>query len=100
MEVIWKKRVKTSAEGEFDLQLEDWSKSYNDVPKGSTLAAYPVAKNDGDGYFTPKKGKTFRWDMWFDSRFEAEAAAKKIEAGMSLKKFADKLWNKEYAECI
>ena len=100
MEIIWKKRVKTDHDGEFDLQLEDWSKSYDNTPKSSTLAAYPVAKHDGDGYFAPKAGNVFRWDMWFGSRWEAEVAAKCIEAGMSLKRYSDKLWNKEYAVCL
>ena len=100
MEIIWKKHIKTDADGEFDLQLEDWSKSYDNTPKSSVLAAYPVAKRNCDGYFTPKVGREFRCDMWFGSRWEAEVAAKAIEAGRSLKYYADKLWNKEYAVCL
>lgn len=102
MEIIWKKRVTTTENGTFDLQLEDWSKDYpGTFPYGSTMAAYPIAKADGSTYFSPRRGQPFRCAFYFPNREVAGDAAEAIAfRGAELSWYADYLDRKDYLPCL
>ena len=102
MEIIWKKHVTTTENGDFDLQLEDWSKDYpGTFPYGSTMAAYPIAKADAGGPFGPRRGKIFRFAFEFPNNELALNAAEAIaHAGAELSWYADYISWHEYLPCV
>lgn len=102
MEIIWKKHVNTSENGEFDLQLEDWSKEFpGTFSYGSVMAAYPVSKTDAGGTFGPRRGEPFRCAFNFPNVEIAQSAAEAIaHAGAELSWYAAYLDFKEYLPCL
>jgi len=102
MEIIWKKRVTTTENGTFNLQLEDWSKDYpGTYPYGSTMAAYPISKADAGGTFGPRRGFAFRCAFNFPNVEAAQTAAEAIaHAGAELSWYAHYLDFKEYLPCL
>ena len=83
------------------LQIEDWSNDYDFLPRGSTLAAYPLSKVDLDGQFAPKRNKEFRVSFNFDSELEAKQAFNDLSAGSKqLVDFKGCINNPKKIECI
>lgn len=102
MEIIWKKRVTTTENGDFDLQLEDWSKEFpGTFSYGSVMAAYPISKTDAGGTFGPRRGKPFRCAFNFPNVEAAQTAAEAIaHAGAELSWYVTYLDFKEYLPCL
>ena len=83
------------------IQIEDWSKDYNFMPKANTLAAYPKSKVSLDGQFAPKLNKPFRVSFNFDSESEAKQAFYELEAGTKrLINFKENINNPRKIQCI
>ena len=83
MRIIEKLIVHSTVNGDYSLQLEDWSNDYPSVyAKNALLAAYPVAKSSNYGEHTtyPKRGQTFRLSMQFASEAEARTAMQELSA--------------------
>lgn len=56
------------------IQIEDWNKDYSFMAHGSIIGVYPIAKESINGQFAPKRGKSFRLELKFES-FEAAKEA-------------------------
>ena len=55
------------------IQREEWHETNNFIPFGSTVAAYPIAKENGTGVLEyPEKGRIFRVDFQFENEEEAK----------------------------
>ena len=96
MKVIEKKQIQPAVDGNYLIQVEDWSKDYPSVhTKHDQLAAYPIAKKSKyrggiDGYEYPRRGERFRLGMCFPSEAEAKEAMQALEAGTkTLKDFVE-----------
>lgn len=63
------------------IQIEDWSEDYKFMPYGSIIAAYPISKHSLDGQFSPKRGRSFRFQIDFNSYEEAKEVFNKLVTG-------------------
>lgn len=102
MTVLWKKTITTKENGTFDIQCEDWSKDYPDTfTYGSMLAAYPKSKASVEGYFAPRRGRTFRCAFHFGNNSDVEEAMRKLENGETeLADYEQYLENSKYLVCL
>lgn len=83
------------------IQIEEWNENYNFIPYGSILASYPKSKVSYDGSFAPKGNSEYRFSFNFESAEEAKKAFDELLSGnKNLSDFADKLYEKKYADCI
>lgn len=55
-------------------QLEDWTEDLTSNHARHKVATYPVARESVGGQFGPRRGKTFRLALDFDTEQEAKAA--------------------------
>lgn len=85
-----------------NIQIEDWSKDYSFKSYGSTIAAYPISNHSLDGQFSPKKGRSFRFQLDFKNYEEAQEAFKKLVSGeRTLKDYSSNFrGNEEEFDCI
>lgn len=63
------------------IQIECWGKSYDHSTPASTIASYPVAQENMDGRYTPKRNKTFRLSFDFESEKKARGAFRDLIRG-------------------
>ena len=91
MRIIYRAHISSPVDGDYDIQVEDWSEDYPGTfaPCG-TLAAYPAAKAPlGSGFVARKKGDQFRLQMNFESMEEAaDAMSDLLMHDKTLKDFA------------
>ena len=64
-----------------DIQIEDWSNTYDFMPYASTVAVYPIAQESGRGAFEPKIGERFRVEFDFVSADKADICFEQLKAG-------------------
>ena len=79
MKVIERRNITSKVDGEYLLQMEDWSEDYPSVHAyADQLAAYPIAKGSVyKGYYNyayPRRGEKFRLGMKFTSTVQAQKA--------------------------
>lgn len=83
------------------IRIEDWSENYSFYRPASTLTAYPTAESNLPGTWSPKMGNSFRLEMQFDSRKDAEQAFDDLISGKTvLTDYAAYMRHPEYAKCI
>ena len=94
MKVIEKRTIRSAVNGEYLVQLEDWSEDYPSIhAPADQLAAYPVAKADvfKEWNTYPRRGEKFRLGIHFSSEKKARKAMEALEDGTkTLKDFSDK----------
>lgn len=75
MKVIETKNITSKVDGEYLLQMEDWSEDYPSLHAyADQLAAYPVAKGSvyKGHYSYPRRGEKFRLGMKFTNTIQAK----------------------------
>ena len=110
MKVIETKNITSKVDGEYLLQMEDWSEDYPSLHAyADQLAAYPVAKGSvyKGHYSYPRRGEKFRLGMKFTNTIQAKNAMNALEDGTkTLKDFVDifdttpNLTRKQICECL
>lgn len=112
MKVIERRNITSKVDGEYLLQMEDWSEDYPSVHAyADQLAAYPIAKGSVyKGYYNyayPRRGEKFRLGMKFASTVQAQKAMNALEDGTkTLKDFVNNfdttpnLTRKQICECL
>ena len=108
MKVIERRNITSKVDGEYLLQMEDWSEDYPSVHAyADQLAAYPIAKGSvyKGNYSYPRRGEKFR--MKFTSTAQAQKAMNALEDGTkTLKDFVNtfdttpNLTRKQICECL
>ena len=93
MKIIETRKITSKVDGEYLLQMEDWSEDYPSLHAyADQLAAYPVAKDSVFNRYStyPKRGEKFRLGMKFTNTMQAEKAMNALEDGTkTLKDFVD-----------
>ena len=84
------------------IRREDWSRDYGFMAEGTTVAAYHIAKESIDGYFTPKRGEKFRLAICFgnDTQAAKDCYSALVNGEKNLKDFAKHFEHQEYAKII
>lgn len=83
------------------VQLEHWESDTHLNISVDKVAAYPKALESLSGQFAPKRGRSFRLAIDFDSKEEAAQAYEEIKAGKKqLLDYKNKFQNKEFIICI
>ena len=102
MRIINKAVAVTENNGEFDIQIEDWSEDYpNTFLPDNTLAAYPVSKVDTDSPFGPRRGSKFRCEFHFPNGKRAKEAFYALAtANAELTDYLSYIWNLDYIPCV
>ena len=70
MKVIERRNITSKVDGEYLLQMEDWSEDYPSVHAyADQLAAYPIAKGSvyKGNYSYPRRGEKFRLSVFVPS---------------------------------
>ena len=108
MKVIERRNITSKVDGEYLLQMEDWSEDYPSVHAyADQLAAYPIAKGSvyKGNYSYPRE--KFRLGMKFTSTAQAQKAMNALEDGTkTLKDFVNtfdttpNLTRKQICECL
>lgn len=63
------------------IQIEDWSEDYDFHAPNSTIGAYPIAQLNGEQFYSPKRGRTFRLSFKFSDEAEARKAFDELLKG-------------------
>lgn len=110
MKVIERRNITSKVDGEYLLQMEDWSEDYPSVHAyADQLAAYPIAKGSvyKGNYSYPRRGEKFHLGMKFTSTAQAQKAMNALEDGTkTLKDFVNtfdttpNLTRKQICECL
>lgn len=83
------------------VQREDWSAVYDCFAFCSTIAAYPIAKESGDGCFSPKRGETFRIAIDFECEKDAIACFQSLVNGSKqIKDYAEHCRPRDYVQYL
>ena len=83
------------------IQIEDWHPCNDFMPICGTLAAYPIAKESGSGYFSPKRGQAFRLAFNFESEEQTRQAHAELLSGKkTLKDFRANAEKPHYLDLI
>lgn len=64
-----------------NIQIEDWSKDYSFMPYGATIGTYPISKQSLQGSFSPKLGRSFRFQLVFKNHEQVQQAYKQLLSG-------------------
>lgn len=84
-----------------DIVREEWNEDYDFMSYGSTVAAFPIAKESSDDPFGVKRGEEFRLEIDFETEEKAKEAFYSLEKGeKSLKDYADKFCHRENIKYI
>ena len=110
MKVIERRNITSKVDGEYLLQMEDWSEDYPSVHAyADQLAAYPIAKGSvyKGHYSYPRRGEKFRLGIKSTSTAQAQKAMNALEDGTkTLKDFVNtfdttpNLTRKQICECL
>lgn len=76
------------------IQIENWNNDYKWISKNSTVACYPISKDNIDSDWCnayPQRGKSFRYQLQFRTEKEAEMAYMELIKGK--KKLVDYISN-------
>ena len=84
------------------LERVDWADRYPTVyAQGETINAYPIARESGDGYFSPKRGERFLLELNCGSEQNARLVFERLKRGeIALKDCAEYASNKTYLRLI
>ena len=83
------------------IQREDWSRDYGFMAEGTTVAAYHIAKESGDGCFSPKRGETFRIAIDFECEKDAIACFQSLLNGSKqIKDYAEHCRPHDYVQYL
>lgn len=97
MKVIEKSTMPNGTE----IQIEDWSQNYDFMPYAGTVAAYPIARESGDGTFSPQRGKPFRLAFDFKTTENAAVCFEQLKKGeKQLTDFADVACKPNFMDCL
>jgi hypothetical protein len=102
MRIIKEAIATTKNNGNFNIQIEDWSKDYPDTfMPDSLLVAYLKAKVSLGTYFGPRKGHIFRCEFHMPDGTRAREAFDKLIAGNAeLDDYFEYIERRKYIPCI
>lgn len=84
-----------------DIQIEDWNETYQFMPYGRTIAAYPISKYTLPGGFAPKAGERYRFSFDFSSNGEAMQVFDALVSGeRTLGDYRQYLSESRYKPCV
>lgn len=85
-----------------EIQIEEWSENYSNIPFASTLGCYAISKMTRGGIFGPRAGESYRFQYDFISNEEAKIVFDSLVSGNKvLSDFTANMHNKNiYADCI
>lgn len=92
---------RSTTPNDVEIQIEDWSQDYDFMSYASTVAAYPVAREHGDGAFTPERGEKFRLSFDFRTTESATKCFEQLKNGeKQFVDFADRVCKPNLIRCL